>query len=109
MKISNKNKSRYALYKEKAKMDSAKYSNALTSEGSYNYFSQVTQLRILSQNLNLKVLRYLFGDVIGAELFEQYVTKCNKDLLFFFAAIDEDYGFFILYELKSNKELFYNY
>ena len=105
MTEANKNKSRYELFLESSRFDSENHSNALKNNGPFTYYSQVTQLWTLSQNINLNMLIYLFGETIGAELVEQYVTECNKDLIFFFAVVKDNYAFFILHELKNNKEL----
>ena len=102
------NKSRYDIFSENAELDYLKYANTLKNNGPFTHYSQVTQLWILSQNINFNMLKYLFGETIGAELVEQYVTECNKDLIFFFAVVKDNYAFFILHELKNNKELFCN-
>jgi len=108
MQKPNGNKSRYELFCENALSDFSKYEKELKSDGSFNYSDQVTQLQLLSNKINLKMLKYLFGDFLGTHLAEKYAIECNRNLLTFFSAIDSQYKFYILYELKNNEDLFFH-
>ena len=56
MQKTNENKSRYELFCENALSDFSKYEKELKSDGSFNYSDQVTQLQLLSNKINLKML-----------------------------------------------------
>ncbi|ARK08996.1 hypothetical protein A6C57_00970 [Fibrella sp. ES10-3-2-2] len=77
----------------------------LKGNGSFEYAKQVKQLVKLSNNANLRLMIYLFGEQLGYHMAEKYLDT-GRDLLAFFGGIDDEHLLFILHELKTNESLF---
>lgn len=85
--------------------NSDKYAEDIRGNGGFDYHKQVTQLIALSNNMNYRLLVYLFGDQIGQHMAQKYLNK-GRDLLAFLGSIDGPERFFLLHELKTNETLF---
>lgn len=94
----------YEQFYFRAKSDIKGYREKLKGDGSFDYLSQVNQLIMLSNKMNLAMLQHLFGEQLGLHLTEKFVYKSNRDLLHFLNSIDGQYRLFILHELKNNPE-----
>lgn len=99
-------KSRFDLFKELAERDGDAYRAALSSNGSFQYSDQVNALQYFANKVNNRLFVYLFGDIIGHHMMMKFAVDCNRDLLQFFNTVTTEVRFFILYELKNNKDLF---
>ena len=104
----DEDKTRYELFKEDAQKDIKAYQDRLMGDGTWSYVAQVNQLEKLSINMSGRMLTYLFGDQLGEHLAEKFVVECHRNLLYFLRQLTSEYRFFILYELKNNKNLFAN-
>lgn len=99
-------KSRFDIFKDQAQMGSGEeYQSKMKGNGSFDYRRQVDSLIQLSNQMNGRLLIYLFGFWHGQHLADLYYN-CDRNLLTFFSRIDSEYRFFILYELKTNESLF---
>lgn len=105
---SQQESTRYEIFKASAQADIDVYRRDLSKDGTFNYVDQVTQLERLSINMSGKTLVYLFGDLLGAHLWEKFVIECQRNLLHFFRRLTSEYKFYILHELKNNDALFAN-
>lgn len=82
------------------------YESTMLKNGASLFYDHVKVLQRLAYKLNAPLLRYLFGQQLGDHLASKSVRENDRDLLAFFGAIDDEYVFFTLYELKTNPELF---
>lgn len=101
-------KSRYELFKENAEADIRAHQDRLMGDGTFDYVAQVTQLEKLSINISGRMMTHLFGEQLGEHLAVKFNVECRGNLLYFLRALTSEYKFFILYELKTNKNLFAN-
>jgi len=99
---------RYEEFRDDAMGDIKAYQDRLMADGTWTYVAQVEQLEKLSINMSGRMLVYMFGDQLGTHLFEKFVIECHRNLLYFLRQLTSEYRFFILYELKNNKNLFAN-
>lgn len=99
-------KSRYEIFKGSAQADIKSYRDNLKGDGTFQYCEQVCQLEKLSMNLSGSILIYLFGEQLGAHLWEKFAGECHQNLLLFLRQLTSEYRFFILHELKNNDRLF---
>ena len=97
---------RYEEFKAHAHADMEAYNKELHGDGTWSYVEQVKQLESLANNMNGRMLIYLFGEHIGSHLGEKFHGECRGNLLYFLRQLTSEYRFFILYELKNNKVLF---
>lgn len=97
---------RYEEFIAAAHDDWDTYYNRLGGDGSFQYAAQVRQLQELSHKMNGSMLIYLFGEQLGAHLWTKFAGQFKGNLLNFLSYLTEEYRFFILYELKTNKLLF---
>lgn len=91
---------------EIANKNPEEYRKKLTGNGSFDYAEQINQLQELSNKLSYKLMVHWFGEQIGEHLFVKFVNDSDRNILKFFSALDYDYKFFILYELKTVKSLY---
>jgi hypothetical protein len=96
---------RYDEFYEKFDENPEKFKDKARGNGSFEYNTQVEELSKLSNKLNMSLFIYMFGDTLGEHLMYKF-HKNDRNLLSFFNGLDENYKFFMLWELKTNKELF---
>ena len=99
---------RFEEFKANAEADIDAHQDRLMADGTFRYVEQVGQLERLSINMNRHMLCYLFGEQLGSHLAEKFACECRGNLLYFLRQLTNEYRFFILYELKNNKNLFAN-
>lgn len=75
--------------------------------GVYSASELVKQLQKLENKLSGKMLVYLFGEQLGGHLWEKFTVQCGRSLLRFFTLLTDEYRFFIIVELKQNRDLFF--
>jgi hypothetical protein len=97
---------------EKFKFDANKlgiddYRRKIEGNGGFDYNNQVKELIRLENNINGRLLQYLFGEQLGEHYMREFV-KVNKNLLTLFSKMDNEAQFFMLHELKTNENLFAN-
>ncbi len=97
-------KTKYQEFLEAAH-DNENYRQEIQGNGGFEYNQQVSKLMELSNKLNSRLLVYLFGEEMGCHLAIKFI-ECDRNLLRFFLAIDGQYKFYILHELKTNETLF---
>jgi len=98
-------KSRFDLFKEEGERRGHNdFSTELRGNGTYDYRDQVEALIQLEKRLNSTMFVYLFGEQLGRHYTEVFMK--SRNLLFLLGRMDELALFFILHELKTNKELF---
>lgn len=81
------------------------YRKTIHGDGGFDYNEQVKQLIRLENNINSKLLIYLFGEQLGEHYMREFV-KVNRSLLSLFGKMDSEAQFFMLHELKTNENLF---
>lgn len=101
----NEEKTRYELFFAEYKADPGAFQTRLKGDGTFEFCSQVKQLEKLSSKVNLAMMVYLFGDILGRHMAEKFAGQCGRNLLFFLNQLTVEYRMFILYELKTNKDL----
>ena len=84
------------------------YRQDIKGNGGFDYNEQVSDLINFSNKVNSKLLIYLFGEQLGTHLAEKFVVDCKRDLLKLFGKINSEMKFFILHQIKTNKELYSN-
>lgn len=98
--------SRFQQFKDDADVDVDRYRQSLIDNGTFEYAGQVEALQKLANKLSQRMMVYMFGETLGYHLMMKYSTECNRDLLQFFNKVTYDVRFFMLHELKNNKDLF---
>lgn len=98
---------RYEAFTARFKADPTQFRGELKGDGTFEFCTQVKQLEKLSNHINLAMMLYLFGEQPGRHLAEKFAGQCGRNLLFFFSQLTTEYRMFILYELKTNENLFY--
>ena len=101
----NEEQTRYEAFFAEYKADPGAFQARLKGDGTFEFCSQVKQLEKLSSQINQAMMTYLFGDILGRHLTEKFVGQCGRNLLFFLNQLTAEYRMFILYELKTNKDL----
>ena len=81
----------------------------LLGDGTFEYGGQVTALIEFSNKVNENIFVKLFGQELGVHLMHKFVINSNRNLLQFFAGLSNEYRFFILHQIKTNKELYHPY
>lgn len=102
------NKSRFETFVEEFKKDPDNYQKKLFADGSFAYSEQVDNLIEFANKVNYNLFVYLFEHQLGEHLATKFIEENNRNLLSFFSRIDSQYRFFILYEIKNNKNLYFH-
>lgn len=100
-------KSRYEEFKENAKSNIDLYRETIKGNGGFEYSEQSDNLFKLQNCLNSSLFIYMFGEQLGNHYIEKFIDS-KRNLLTFFKIIDSEAKFFMLHELKTNKNLFAN-
>jgi hypothetical protein len=100
--------SRFEEFKENAKKDIDNYRERLKGNGSFEYNETTIELIKLENKINSSLLIYLFGERLGNHYAERFAQSV-RSLLRLMNNMDSDARFFLLYELKTNKDLFAHY
>ena len=96
---------RYDLFFAEYKADPGAFRERLKGDGTFQFCDQVKQLEKLSSHINQAMMVYLFGPILGRHLAEKFAGQCGRNLLFFLTQLTAEYRMFILYELKTNRDL----
>ncbi len=97
--------SKFEEFKENAQKDIDAYRATIKGDGGFEYSEQAVMLFKLQNNLNSNLLIYLFGEHLGNHYANKFVEN-NRNLLMFFKIIDSEATFFMLHQLKTNRDLF---
>ncbi len=97
--------SRFEEFKENAKKDIDNYRERLKGNGSFEYNETTIELIKLENKINSSLLIYLFGERLGNHYAERFVQS-GRSLLRLMNNMDSEARFFLLYELKTNRDLF---
>lgn len=99
---------KFEEFKKNAKSDIDLYRETIKGNGGFEYSEQSANLFKLQNNLNSALFIYMFGEQLGNHYAQKFAIDCNRNLLMFFKIIDSEATFFILHQLKTNKNLFAN-
>ncbi len=83
------------------------FKEKLSGNGSFEFSDSISLLQNFSNKVNYNIFVYLFGQQLGEHLAEKLAIECDRNLLKFLSAIDSEYTFFILYEIKTNSLLYF--
>lgn len=97
---------RYDKFFAEFKADPDAFRERLKGDGTFQFCTQVKQLEKLSNHINSAMMVHLFGEILGQHLAHKFAGQCGRNLLFFFSQLTPEYRMFILYELKTNRNLF---
>lgn len=93
-------------FKENAKKEGIdNYRERLKGNGSFEYNETTIELIKLENKINSSLLIYLFGERLGNHYAERFVQS-GRSLLRLMNNMDSEARFFLLYELKTNRDLF---
>lgn len=106
--MSDQEKSRFDQFKEAFEKDRDGHMERMQAVGMFCFDKYITSLSKLQSNINTAMMVYLFGEHPGRHLAEKFVVECRGNMLYWFRQLSDEYRFFILYELKTNKYLFAN-
>lgn len=98
---------KYEKFKEDAQKLGDQYRKNIHGNGGFDYNEQVHQLIRLENNINSKLMIYLFGEQLGGHYMKEFV-RVDRNLLTLFGKMDDEAQFFMLHELKTNETLFSN-
>lgn len=98
--------SKYTEFLQRFENNKEQFRKDLSSDGTFSFSDQVSELITFSNKVNLNLFVYLFDEILGEHLAEKFVIDFNRNLLSFFNSVDYEIKFFILYEIKNNKSLY---
>lgn len=104
--MSDQKKSRFDQFKEAFEKDRDGHMERMQAVGMFQFSEQVKALSKLQSNINTNMMVYLFDDHPGCHLAEKFAVECRGNMLYWFRQLTDEYRFFILYELQTNKSLF---
>lgn len=99
-------KSRFELFKEAFEADREGHQQRMQESGMFCFDKYIKSLSKLQSNINTAMMVYLFGEHPGCHLAEKFAIECRGNMLYWLQQLSDEYRFFILYELKTNKSLF---
>lgn len=97
---------RFEEFKNNAKSNDD-YVKEIEGNGSFEYKQQVKDLIRLQNNINRTMFIYLFGEQLGDHYARKFMEN-GRNLLKVLSEMDNECSFFLLHELKTNKNLFIN-
>lgn len=106
--MTTQEKSRFDQFKDGFEKDRDGHMDRMQAVGMFEFSKQVKSLSKLQSNINTNMMVYLFGDHPGRHLAEKFAIECRGNMLYWFGQLTDEYRFFILCELKTNKNLFAN-
>lgn len=104
--MSDQEKSRFDRFKDGFEKDRDGHIERMQAVGMFQLSKQVEALSKLQSNINTNMMVCLFGEHPGRHLAEKFSVECRGNMLYWFRQLTDEYRFFILYELQTNKSLF---
>lgn len=96
----------FELFKSQAKANVEAFQATARIDGIWTLAGDLKVLTQFQNNMNLRLMCYLFGEDLGMHHWEKYYKWSSENVLVWMQRLDDEARVYILHELKTNDTLF---